>query len=418
MKVLILDSAVEDSEYLSSFKVKYLPMFFQRETTIHRVSDRDIVDSDLIIIDMNRLGHNDYANARQISSPLKRRLLAGGVLVVFSAQPNTFSGISNYDFLYLILEDSYALGSIANAGDEIVYGEDEILKAVFKKHKSLISWVCNFIIQKGQEGFFPILGNKAHEIISCVLKLNHGYICLLPVIRDKAAFIDDFLPAFFDHFEPTSFNYTIAKREREPDLPWLSAYPVEGTETLLEEIKSKEEVIAGLQEESKKLERELESQYQYRDLQWQTGADWLEPAVKKFFELLGFECQTDDPIDLVGNFGDKQVRIEIVGTEGPIKMEKARQILQRIFDAEDPTKVKGVLVGNPFRKLPPAERPPGKEKLFVKEVEQMAETHDISLILTTEMFEVVQKILGGENVDRGAILRRMFENKGLIKLID
>ena len=99
-------------------------------------------------------------------------------------------------------------------------------------------------------------------------------------------------------------------------------------------------------------------------------------------------------------------------------MEKARQILQRIVDAEDPTKVKGVLVGNPFRKLPPAERPPGKETLFVKEVEQMAERHDISLVLTTEMFEVVQKVLGDEDVDRGAILRRMFENKGPIKLID
>ena len=418
MNALILDFAVEDSEYILNFDVKNLPMFYGKGDKSYRVRDSDILDSDLIIIDLATIPENRYGDSGEISGALIRRLKAGGVLVVFSDRVRYWNYIWNYNFLSRILFDPYGFVPHSTTGTEIIDGANKKLNEVFNKHKKTINWECIFNISGGSEGFSPILRNKAGETISCVLSYGDGFICILPNIGDKSAFIDDFLPAFFEQFEPTSFDYIIAKKEREPDPDWLSTFPVKGSETLLKEIRSKGEVIAALQEESKTLERKLESLNQYRDLLWQTGADWLEPVVKKFFDLLEFECQKDDPIDLVGNFEDKQVRIEIVGTEGPIKIEKARQILQRIFDAEDPTKIKGVLVGNPFRKYSPGERPPEKEKLFVKEVEQMAETHDISLVLTTEMFEVVQKILGDEDVDRGAILRRMFENKGPIKLID
>ena len=247
MKVLILDSAVEDSEYLSNFEVNNTPMFSQRGNDIVRVSDSTIVDSDLIIVDLNNLSEDYFKLAQKLTSPLIRRLSGGGVLIVFSARPITITHRGyNYGFLYTILNEPYGFFPNPNFGKEIIDGINERLNKVFNKHQRRIRWNCTFNINKGEEGFFPILGNKANETISLVLRYGPGLICFLPIIEAKSTFIDDFLPAFFDEFKPTSFDYSLKEKERETDPDWLSTYPVAGTETLLKDIASKEEQIVVL----------------------------------------------------------------------------------------------------------------------------------------------------------------------------
>lgn len=402
MRVLVIDSAVEDSSYLNHFNVV--------TKKVADVQEHNIIDSDLMIIDIGKIdGQMAVKSYRRLVPHMSRRISSGGLLVVFSHLFQSFEGYDNYMFLKDLL-NLYKFEVFASSGREIVDGQYENLNEVFSKHRRGIQWVCYYKINQ----INPILRNKANELISFAVTYTGGRVCLLPLIDDKNRFIEDFLPVLLAELKP-NFNYSITKSAKDPSPAWLKDFQIEESEVLAKKIDNKEQEISKLQEERDLLRKELESLDEYCDLLWQSG-DWLEFAVKKFFKLLGFECEKVEPIDLVGNYDDREILIEIEGSEKAIKLEKGRQILQRVVEAKNPDTARGILVGNPFRKIPPNERPPEKQAFFVKQVMDLAENRDIALVLTMDMFEVVKRILNKKKVNKQAILKKIFENKGLIRL--
>ena len=98
------------------------------------------------------------------------------------------------------------------------------------------------------------------------------------------------------------------------------------------------------------------------------------------------------------------------GTNGPVRIDKARQLLHWTADA--PLDHKGILIGNPFRELNPDERPPNNNKLFVKEAEQLAQNRNFVLITSYDIFKLVCKKIRGEEVNINNIVKRLYDSKG------
>ena len=112
----------------------------------------------------------------------------------------------------------------------------------------------------------------------------------------------------------------------------------------------------------------------------------------------------------------------MVGSEGAIKIEKLSQLTRNIgsFFETKGSKVKGILVGNPFCGKPLDDRPPKdtQKQLFGKELIESAEQLSIAVLLTTDLYEIVSRIIKGElpKEEKQSIQQQIFNGKGLVRL--
>ncbi|MFC2003535.1 hypothetical protein ACFLV4_06315 [Chloroflexota bacterium] len=116
--------------------------------------------------------------------------------------------------------------------------------------------------------------------------------------------------------------------------------------------------------------------------------------------------------------------LEVEGSKDSIKIEKISQLIRdRANYSEDKKCVspKGLLIGNPFREEPLDNRPPKgtNKKLFSKELIETAEKQDIAVLLSTDLYETVSRILENKlsEEEKQAIRKRIFESTGLVKLV-
>ena len=81
---------------------------------------------------------------------------------------------------------------------------------------------------------------------------------------------------------------------------------------------------------------------------------------------------------------------------------------------------KGILVGNPFRLEKLSDRPPkgSQKKLFSTEVLSNAETHNIAVLLSTDLYQVVCLILDNKltTAQIKSLRKRIFQGKGFVSL--
>ena len=82
--------------------------------------------------------------------------------------------------------------------------------------------------------------------------------------------------------------------------------------------------------------------------------------------------------------------------------------------------MKGILIGNPFCELDLDDRPPKRSQkpLFAKELLDGAQQQGITVLLSTDLYQVVTSILDGKvgAEEKQSIRQRIFEGSGLVVL--
>lgn len=201
------------------------------------------------------------------------------------------------------------------------------------------------------------------------------------------------------------FGPEFAEPEPEPIPEWASS--VVSAMPGIEQIESKTGEIArqvdGLEKEADDLNTQKQKIQKWAELLWLDGIP-LQKQVREALNFLGFQTEMRDPTghseDLIASHGAYRFLIEVTGATGSIKIEKARELVQWILVSDSPGQVRGILVGNPFRKDPPHLRPPTpNHKLFTNEVEELATRFDFALLDVREIYRAIVAKLQGKEID-------------------
>lgn len=158
---------------------------------------------------------------------------------------------------------------------------------------------------------------------------------------------------------------------------------------------------------------------------YEKGKHQLEPVVRDALALLGchVEPQPDKDSDGLVNFEYGVALLEVVGSKATIKIEKLGELIKNIgnFISGKGITVKGILVGNPFCDEPLDNRPPkgSQKKLFATELLESAEQQSITVLLSTDLYKVVCRILSGKlpDIQKQSVRERIFNGKGLVRLV-
>jgi hypothetical protein len=150
--------------------------------------------------------------------------------------------------------------------------------------------------------------------------------------------------------------------------------------------------------EISELERARDGIVSYRSLLFGYGKGVLEPQVRKGLRLFGFNVREPDEyagewdVDLTDNQSGVTALGEVEGSEGPIDIDKSRQLLDYIeAEAVEGRDHKGILIGNGFR-LAPLDSPE-RQQQFSDHARRAATRFQFCLLPTTELFKAVCALL-------------------------
>lgn len=238
------------------------------------------------------------------------------------------------------------------------------------------------------------------------------------------------LPSYYDYHNGELVERCITKllggKETTPQPSWATDILVPGQEELVSKITQVNKQIDALEKERGILIDANDKLERWKYLLYEKGKHQLEPVVREALALLGcnVEPQPDKDSDGAVACDYGTALIEAVGSKSTIKIEKLDQLMRNIgnFFETKRSKVKGILVGNPFCDEPLDNRPPKdtQKQLFGKELIESAEQLSIAVLLTTDLYEVVSRVLKGEltGSQKQSLRQRIFEGKGLVRLVE
>jgi hypothetical protein len=214
------------------------------------------------------------------------------------------------------------------------------------------------------------------------------------------------------------------RSETRPQPSWAKAISVPGQGELISKITQINKQVDTLEKEREGLISDNTQSERWKWLLWEKGKHQLEPTVCEALALLGchIEPQPDKDSDGLVNCDYGVALLEVVGSERTIRVQKVGQLIKNIgnYISEKGGQVKGILVGNPFCSKSLDNRPPKdkQEQLFAKELLESAEKQDIAVLLTTDLYKIVCRILDDElpKTEKRSLQKRIFNGKGLVKL--
>lgn len=184
------------------------------------------------------------------------------------------------------------------------------------------------------------------------------------------------------------------------------------------ELKSRVTALEGQIENHLDKKQQIEK---WAELLWLDGLA-LQDRVREAFAFLGFATESLNPTghthDLVIKQEGYTFYAEVTGSTGSIKIDKGRELLQWIIDSPSPERIRGVLIANAFRNLPPDGRPPSaNHKIFTAELEQLANRYDFALVDVRELLKLVTARLESKGPDLRTVCQRM-SGKGAVSLVE
>jgi len=236
------------------------------------------------------------------------------------------------------------------------------------------------------------------------------------------------LPSYYDYNNDELIEHCIKKllagREITPQPDWAKSILVPRQSELISKITQINEQVDALEKERETVVDSNDKLERWKYLLYEKGKHQLEPVVRDTLALLGCNVVPQPDKDNDGavtcNYGT--ALLEIVGSKRTIKIEKLGELIKNMgnFMAEKGSKVKGILVGNPFCEEPLDNRPPKdtQKALFANELIESAEQQSITVLLSTDLYEVVSRILEDKLTDaeKQSLRERIFNGKGLVRL--
>jgi hypothetical protein len=344
-------------------------------------SSVNITDYQILLVDSSTLPEIFSANILSAIRESIKELLANGYPIVFILPRNNFT--KNWG---LVIPGGITIRS--EQGKTIdFYEHDEIMnfyKNFIDQHEIVISNSKADSTFRGKT--VPVTVLMSNNINKpCSLKYENLYLLHPPAmhLHEKA------IASLVDYFAPDTNNEKIGKPE------WVLSYELKelGLQAIDDEVSEINKQIAELTEKKDGIAITRQKKAKWSDLLTQQGKV-LELRLKEALELLGVEKVLHEPNgsngpDLVIDHKTLLFTVEVEGTKGSIKLKKARQLLHWIADA--PSDHKGILIGNPHYEHDPKDRPPGNKKMFVDEVEVLAQKRNFALITSNDIFKLVCK---------------------------
>jgi len=328
---------------------------------------------------------------------------------------------SYHTVLYILPKDERELGYvfpfplnlIRSVGTSFKTADfrDPLINAYIKfiqKHYFVFDAPSQITVMSKNIGCKPLILNNVDK--HCSVKYNNFY--LLPSPDDDMK--ENAIGAIAKYFFPDIDEDIIEK----PD--WVNKIELENLD--LKDIQSQidkiENDVKNLVDKKSEKMQEKEDIAKWSGLLYKKGRG-LEIILKEAFELLGVkdvqhEPNGNDGPDLVLKHNSIEFIVEVEGSKGPIKRDKVRQLLEWYVKAE--ADVIGVLIGNPFCELPVDQRPPSNNELFVKQVKDLAKSRNFSLLLSSDIFELISKELASEDIKIDEILNKIEKSNGEIRL--
>ena len=235
-----------------------------------------------------------------------------------------------------------------------------------------------------------IAENKVQENISCEININGGKIILIPpLMLDNPEIEAGVLLSCIG--EIMEFGY-------ESPLPsWVKEYSLPNETEDVEIIVQLDEEIKRLNLEKQKYEDKQKYISKFKGLLYEKGKRALEPLVRDAFRLIGFKVFEPEEYTEEYDLYIKENEITIIGEiEGkdnsPLDVDKYRQLLDYI--EQESTKgvsCKGILIGNAFKDIDPAER----KNQFSSHAIKGCERQKFCMITTHQLFDIVKKSFSG-----------------------
>jgi hypothetical protein len=324
----------------------------------------------------------------------------------------TVKWISNYDWLGFEAPFDECLHNLEfGIGDTINFFDQSHPFAAYLRNKP--RWTA-FVRHKDYSHWKVLASAFGDHDVALTCRQGRGHVVFLPSGR-------------FDgdtELLETCIKDLLGEKEFREKPTWVREILVPGQKEVLEEIQHTEAEIDKLQKKRCKLDSSDEQLERWKWLLWETGRDHLEPVVREALMLIGCKVEpqpvkeSDGKID--SEFGVALLSVE--GTVGPVTRDKLGQLVVNIgnFLTEKGVSPKGIFVGNPFRKERLDNRPPkgSQKKLFAKELIEDAENLGITVLLSTDLYDVVCGILERQiDENRKKELRQdIFGGKGLVRL--
>lgn len=383
----------------------------------------DFRDEELQTITYQNGGTLSNLNERrreQLRSLLKR----AGVIVCFMlpisfvkysmryANKDRWFYISNYDWLFTEADRRDELGDIQGSKGTTI--ENINPTHPFSDYlNTKPAWSAYVDISNCKEWRILASAFGTHAI-SLARGVELGHIILLPsdYSFDKGQMLEQCIRKLLQVDETT------------PPPNWVKDILVPGEQEIINGIVEIDEQISSLEKgrESKLSDkRELE---RWKYLLYEKGKYHLEPIVRDALKLI--DCAVDLQPDkdsnglVVSDYGT--ALIEVVGSKGTIRIEKLGELTTNMgnFISAKKKPVKGILVGNPFCEQALDNRPPkqSQKPLFAKELLESAQQQGITVLLSTDLYQVVTSILDGKfgAEEKQSLRQRIFEGSGLVVL--
>ncbi len=191
---------------------------------------------------------------------------------------------------------------------------------------------------------------------------------------------------------------------------WFSTLTFPGEEDCRIRISELEIKKSSITDEIKKEEKKITS---FLAFKWalRLKDEPLERAIDNIFEFLGLSIQNGKPSeeDRILTEEGVSIPIEIKGHEGGMRGRDIRQIIFRTDNAINSNgQVKGIMVVNPYCAIDPETRHQSFDNAIDKFIDK-AVAHEIALIDTKTLIEVVKLVMSGDkNVQKK--LLQSFEN--------
>jgi len=362
-------------------------------------------------------------NARrreEVCSLLKR----GGIVVCFML-PISFVSfsmrhdgedrwfvISNYDWLFTEADRRDKLGDIRDSKGTTTEYVDQAHP--FSDYLNARPAWSAYVDMNGCKEWKILASSFGTHAISLAKRIELGHIILLPSDYgyDKGPMLERCIRKLLQVEETTPL----------PD--WAKNMLVPGEQETINALVEIDEHIGALEKEREAKLSEKRNLERWKYLLYEKGKHRLEPVVRDALRLIGCSVEPQPDKDsnglVISDHGT--ALIEVAGSKGTIRIEKLGELTKNMgnFISEKKKSVKGVLVGNPFCEQALDNRPPkqNQKPLFAKELLESAQQQGITVLLSTDLYQVVTSILDGKfgAKEKQSIRQRIFEGSGLVVL--
>jgi hypothetical protein len=272
------------------------------------------------------------------------------------------------------------------------------------------------LFAEGADGFGEeakvIARSSGGAAVAVDITVNGGRVVFLPALRpgltqqERANVARNIVAA--------ARNTLLISVEDDPP-EWLSEYSLPGIEEAKAQVDEAESRLEALEIEINEARNKYRELDRFRRILWQEGKFGFDLPVRDVMKLLGFSSYSNPDEPAVFSYEGETIFLETESSPNAVAMEPHYRLRQRLETriAFDEKRVRGLIVVNGHRELPPNERP----QQYAGSLRVAAESMRYCIVEATTLFEAVRDHFEGRG-DKAAFCRQLIATEGLFAASD